>query len=52
MSCDPYMEAVWNDAMIKHIQKNALAQKRSAVYTVMQIKFSGKLVQSFFFGTI
>jgi hypothetical protein len=36
-----YMEAVWNASLIKQIQKNALAQKRSAVYTVMQNKFSG-----------
>jgi hypothetical protein len=36
-----YMEAVWTAAMTKHIQKNGLAQKRSAVYTVMQNKFSG-----------
>ena len=35
-----YMEAVWT--LIKQIQKNALAQKRSAVYTVMQNKFSGE----------
>ena len=39
-----YMEAVWNDALNKRIQKNALAQKRSAVYTVMQNKFSGKSI--------
>jgi hypothetical protein len=43
---DTYMEAVWTTAMTKHIQKNALAQKRSAVYTVMQNKFSGKSVPS------
>ena len=41
-SHNTYMEAVWNAALIKQIQKNALAQKRSAVYTVMQNKFSGK----------
>jgi hypothetical protein len=36
-SHDTYMEAVWTTAMTKHmIQKNALAQKRSSVYTVMQ----------------
>jgi hypothetical protein len=40
---DKYMEAVWTDALTKQIQKNALATKRSAVYTVMQNKFSGKL---------
>jgi hypothetical protein len=44
---DTYMEAVWTSAMTKHIQKNALAQKRSAVYTVMQNKFSGKSVPNF-----
>ena len=42
-SRDTYMEAVWTDGMTKRIQKNALAQKRSAVYTVMQNKFAGKL---------
>ena len=36
-----YMEAVWTAAMTKHIQKIGLSQKRSAVYTVMQNKFSG-----------
>jgi hypothetical protein len=44
---DTYMESVWTMAMTKHMQKNALAQKRSAVYTVMQNKFSGKFVPSF-----
>jgi hypothetical protein len=39
---DQYMEVVWTDALTKQIQKNALATKRSAVYTVMQNKFSGK----------
>ena len=43
-SHETYMEAVWTAAMTKHIQKNGLAQKRSAVYTVMQNKFSGMLV--------
>ncbi len=47
---DTYMEAVWSDAMTKHIQRNALAQKRSAVYTVMQNKFSGKWVGRYFFS--
>ncbi len=42
-SHETYMEAVWTAAMTKHIQKNGLAQKRSAVYTVMQNKFSGML---------
>jgi hypothetical protein len=45
VSRDTYVEAVWTDAMTKHIQKNALAQKRSAVYTVMQNKFSGKWIK-------
>jgi hypothetical protein len=40
---DTYMEAVWTTALTKQLQKNALAQKRSAVYTVMQNKCSGKL---------
>jgi hypothetical protein len=39
---DKYMEAVWTDALTRQVQKNALAQKRSAVYTVMQNKFTGK----------
>lgn len=52
VSHDTYMEAVWTSAMIKHIQKNALAQKRSAVYTVMQNKFSGKSVPSFCYGEV
>jgi hypothetical protein len=39
---DTYMEMIWIMAMTKHVQKNALAQKRSAVYTVMQNKFVGK----------
>jgi hypothetical protein len=43
-SHDTYMEAVWTAAMTKHIQKIGLSQKRSAVYTVMQNKFSGMLV--------
>jgi hypothetical protein len=47
---DTYMEAVWSDAMTKHIQRNALAQKRSAVYTVMQNKFSGKWVGRYLFS--
>ena len=37
-----YMEGVWITAMARHLQKTALAQKRSAVYTVMQNKFSGE----------
>jgi hypothetical protein len=39
---DTHLEAVWTDGLTKHIQKNALAQKRSAVCTVMQNKFAGK----------
>ena len=42
-----YMEAVWNASLTKQIQKNALAQKRSAVYTVMQNKFLGNKITSF-----
>ena len=37
-----YIEAVWNAALTSQVQKHALAQKRSALYTVMQNKFSGK----------
>jgi hypothetical protein len=44
---DTYLEAVWTSAMTNHLQKQALAQKRSAVYTVMQNKFSGKSEQKF-----
>ncbi len=40
---DTCIEAVWTTAITKHIQKNALTQKRSAVYTVMQNTFSGML---------
>jgi hypothetical protein len=38
-----YMETVWMKALTKNIQKKALVQKRSAIYTVMQNKFTGKL---------
>ena len=38
-----YMETVWMKALTKNIQKKALVQKRSAIYTVMQNTFSGKL---------
>jgi hypothetical protein len=41
-----YMEAVWTSATTSHIQRDALAQKRSAVYTVMQNKFSGESIPS------
>ncbi len=44
---DTYMEAVWTSAITKQLQKNALAQKRSAVYTVMQNKFSGMLAKDY-----
>ena len=45
---DLHLKGVWTDALTKHTQKNALAQKRSAVHTVMQNKFSGESVFSFF----
>jgi hypothetical protein len=38
-----YMERIWMKALTKNIQKKALVQKRSAIYTVMQNKFTGKL---------
>jgi hypothetical protein len=44
---DTHMESIWNMAMTKHMQKNALAQKRSAVHTVMQNKFAGELLRRF-----
>jgi hypothetical protein len=44
LSQDTYMEMVWTMVMTKHIQNTALAQKRSAVYTVMQNEFAGELV--------
>jgi hypothetical protein len=37
-----YMARLWAEGRTNHLQKNALAAKRSAVYTVMQNKFSGK----------
>ena len=37
-----YMEVIWMKALTKNIQKKALVQKRSAIYTVMQNKFTGK----------
>jgi hypothetical protein len=40
---ETYMVAVWTTGVTKKLQKNALSQKRSAVYTVMQNKFSGTL---------
>ena len=41
-SRNDYMEALWTTGMTTHLQKNALAAKRSAIYTVMQNKFSGE----------
>jgi hypothetical protein len=47
-SHDTCMESVWTMvAMTKHMQKNVLAQKRSAVRTVMQNKFAGERVCRF-----
>ena len=40
---DSYMEKIWMKALTKNIQKKALVQKRSAIYTVMQNIFIGKL---------
>ena len=39
-----YMETVWMRALNKKVQKKALVQKRSAIYTVMQNKFTGNLL--------
>jgi len=36
-----HMEKIWMRALNKKIQKKALVQKRSAIYTVMQNKFTG-----------
>jgi hypothetical protein len=38
-----YMEKIWMRALNKKLQKRALVQKRSAIYTVMQNKFTGNL---------
>ena len=38
-----HMEKIWMRALNKKIQKKALVQKRSAIYTVMQNKFTGNL---------
>ena len=38
---ETYMETIWTMGANKHMQKTALSQKRCAVYTVMQNKFSG-----------
>ena len=40
---DRYMEKIWMKALNKNVQKKALVQKRSAIYTVMQNKFIGNL---------
>jgi hypothetical protein len=45
---DLHLQGIWTDALTKHAQKNALAQKRSAVCTVMQKKFPGESAISFF----
>jgi hypothetical protein len=37
------MEKIWMRALNKKLQKKALVQKRSAIYTVMQNKFTGNL---------
>jgi len=39
---EKYMEKIWMMALNKKLQKKALVQKRSAIYTVMQNKFTGK----------
>ena len=38
-----YMETIWIKALNKKVQKRALVQKRSAIYTVMQNKFIGNV---------
>jgi hypothetical protein len=38
-----YMEKIWMRALNKKLQKKALVQKRSTIYTVMQNKFTGNL---------
>ena len=38
---ETYMEKIWLRGLNKKLQKRALAQKRSAIYTVMQNKFTG-----------
>ena len=50
-SQETYMESVWTLAMTKHLQRNALSQKRSAVYTVMQSKFTGEQQMSMLYGS-
>jgi hypothetical protein len=41
-----YMEKIWMRALNKKLQKKVLVQKRSAIYTVMQNKFTGNLDNS------
>ena len=41
-----YMEKIWMRAVNKKLQKKVLVQKRSAIYTVMQNKFTGNLDNS------
>jgi hypothetical protein len=38
-----YMEKIWMRALNKKLQKKAPVQKRSAIYAVMQNKFTGNL---------
>jgi hypothetical protein len=38
-----HMEKIWMRAMNKKLQKRTLVHKRSAIYTVMQNKFTGNL---------
>ena len=37
------METIWIKVLNKKVQKRALVQKRSAIYTVMQNKFIGNM---------
>jgi hypothetical protein len=39
-----YMEKIWLIGLNKKLQKKALVQKRSAIYTVMQNKFTGNFL--------
>ena len=38
---DTYMESIWNQGLTEKTQRKALSARRSAVYTVMQNKFTG-----------
>ncbi len=40
-SRENHMKTIWMTALNKKLQKKALVQKRSAIYTVMQNKFTG-----------